>query len=92
MNLKYLNDRITLSHIPITAIAEEMGISRQTLYLKMKGERDFKTSEVYKLCDVLRLTNEEKRLIFFADEVDKNDNPTTDELLGLPAQNAKEAT
>lgn len=79
MNLKYLNDRITLSHIPITAIAEEMGISRQTLYLKMKGERDFKTSEVYKLCDVLRLTNDEKRLIFFADEVDKSDNPTTDE-------------
>lgn len=92
MNLKYLNDRITLSHIPITAIAEEMGISRQTLYLKMKGERDFKTSEVYKLCDVLRLTNEEKRLIFFADEVDKIDNSATDELLGLPAQNAKEAT
>lgn len=73
MNLKYLNDRISLSHIPITTIAEEMGISRQTLYLKMKGERDFKTSEVYRLCAILRLTNEEKRLIFFADEVDKID-------------------
>lgn len=65
MNLKYLNDRIALSHIPITAIAEEMGISRQTLYLKMKGERDFKSSEVFKLCGILRLTDEEKRLIFF---------------------------
>lgn len=74
MNLKYLNDRISLSHIPITAIAEEMGISRQTLYLKMKGERDFKASEVSRLCVILRLTNEEKRLIFFADEVDKIDN------------------
>lgn len=78
MNLKYLNDRIALSHIPITAIAEEMGISRQTLYLKMKGERDFKSSEVFKLCGILRLTDEEKRLIFFADEVDKSDNPNTD--------------
>ena len=77
MNLKYLNDRITLSHIPITAIAEEMGISRQTLYLKMKGERDFKSSEVFKLCGILRLTDEEKRLIFFADEVDKSDNSNT---------------
>ncbi len=80
MNLKYLNDRIALSHIPITAIAEEMGISRQTLYLKMKGERDFKSSEVFKLCGILRLTDEEKRLIFFADEVDKSDNPNTDPL------------
>jgi hypothetical protein len=80
LNLKYLNDRIALSHIPITAIAEEMGISRQTLYLKMKGERDFKSSEVFKLCGILRLTDEEKRLIFFADEVDKSDNPNTDPL------------
>ena len=92
MNLKYLNDCIILSHIPITAIAKEMGISRQTLYLKMKGERDFKISEVYKLCDVLRLTNDEKRLIFLQTKLAKSDNPTTDELLDVPAQNAKEAT
>lgn len=71
MNLNYLNDRITLSRIPIVAIAEQMGISRQSLYLKMKGERDFKTSEVSKLCEILRLTEEERTLVFFADEVDK---------------------
>lgn len=74
MNLSYLNDRITLSRIPITAIADEMGISRQTLYLKMKGEREFKSSEVYKLCEILRLTDEEKTLVFFADRVDKSVN------------------
>ena len=71
MNLEYLNDRITLSRIPITAIAEQVGLSRQSLYKKMKGERDFKSSEIEKLCDVLRLTQEEKSLIFFADKVDK---------------------
>jgi hypothetical protein len=77
MNLSYLNDRITLSRIPITAIANEMGISRQTLYLKMKGEREFKSSEVYKLCEILRLTDEEKTLVFFADRVDKSVNMST---------------
>ena len=74
MNLEYLNDRITLSKIPITAIAEGLGLSRQSLYLKMKGEREFKTSEVSKLCDLLRLTDEERMLVFFADKVDKNGN------------------
>lgn len=73
MNLNYLNDRITLSRIPITAIAEKMGLSRQSLYLKMKGEREFKSSEVVKLCEILRLTNEERMLIFFADGVDETD-------------------
>ncbi len=74
MNLKYLNDRILLSRIPITAIAESMGLSRQTLYHKMKGEREFKVSEVLKICELLRLTSEEKTLIFFAKEVDNSDN------------------
>ena len=77
MNLEYLNGKIALSRIPITAIAEEMGLSRQSLYLKMKGERDFKTSEVEKLCEVLRLTDDERLLIFFADEVDNSVNGTT---------------
>lgn len=72
MNLEYLNDRIAVSRIPITAIAEGLGLSRQSLYLKMKGERDFKTSEVTRLCEILRLTDEEKMLIFFADKVDKS--------------------
>lgn len=71
MNLDYLNDRITLSRIPIAAIAEQMELSRQSLYLKMKGKREFKSSEVTKLCEILRLTDEEKMLVFFADRVDK---------------------
>ncbi len=74
MNLKYLNDRIAISRIPIVALAELVGISRQSLYLKMKGEREFKTSEVTKLCEVLRLTDEERNLVFFADEVDRTVN------------------
>lgn len=74
MNLTYLNDRISLSGITITALADKMGISRQSMYLKMSGERDFKTSEVEKLCEILRLTAEERALVFFAQQVDKTDN------------------
>lgn len=74
MNLGYLNYKIEEIKIPITTIAEKMGISRQSLYLKMKGNREFKTSEIAKLCDILRLTNDEKNLIFFANEGDKSVN------------------
>lgn len=74
MNLEYLNNRIDEIKIPITTIAERMGISRQSLYLKIKGEREFKASEVSKLCDILRLTDEEKTLVFFADKVDNTVN------------------
>ncbi len=74
MNLEYLNNRIDEIKIPITTIAKRIGISRQSFYLKIKGEREFKVSEVSKLCDILRLTNKEKTLVFFADRVDKIDN------------------
>lgn len=71
MNLEYLNDRIKLSRIPITAIAEKLGLSRQSLYLKINGKRDFKASELTSLCDILRLTEQERILVFFADKVDE---------------------
>ena len=74
MDLKNLNNKIDEINIPITTIAEKIGISRQSLYLKLSGLRDFKVSEINNLCDILRLTNEEKSLIFFTDKVDKSDN------------------
>ncbi len=74
MDLKYLCNKIDEIKIPVKTIAEKMGISRQTLYLKMNGKREFKTSEITNLCEILRLTTEEKKHIFFTDEVDKNVN------------------
>ena len=74
MNLILLNSKIDEIKIPITTIAEKMGISRQTFYLKMSGQREFKASEIEKICDILRLTDDEKSSIFFADRVDKSDN------------------
>ena len=74
MDLYYLNSKIDEINIPITTVANKMGISRQSLYLKLKGRREFKTSEVRKICEILRLTIKERDRIFFADKVDKNDN------------------
>ncbi len=74
MDLMLLNSKIDEIKIPITTIAEKMGISRQTFYLKMSGQREFKASEIEKICDILRLTDDEKSSIFFADRVDKSDN------------------
>lgn len=67
MNLSYLENKIKEINIPKATIADKMGISRQTFYNKMKGVREFKTSEIESLCGILRLTTEEKSLIFFAD-------------------------
>lgn len=73
MDLKYLNNTIILSRIPITAIAEKLGISRTSLYNKLSGKRDFKVSEISKLCEILRLTEQERLLIFLADGADKEE-------------------
>lgn len=73
MDLKYLNNTIILSRIPISAIAEKLGISRTSLYNKLSGKHDFKVSEISKLCEILRLTEQERLLIFLADEADKEE-------------------
>ena len=74
MNLAYLECKIKEINIPKSTIAKKMGISRQALYMKMKGDIEFKASEMESLCEILRLTAAEKSTIFFADEVYKNGN------------------
>lgn len=74
MNLDLLKAKIDEIGISITAIAEKMSLSRQSFYLKLNGLREFKASEMNKLSDILRLTNDERAFIFFNDKVDKNAN------------------
>lgn len=65
MNLILLNEKIQEISIPKTVIADKMGISTQSLYLKLSGKRVFKTTEANKISDILRLTNAERTSIFF---------------------------
>ena len=45
-------------------IVNSLGISRQAFDKKRKGKTPFRASEVFVLCNLLNLTDEEKVLIF----------------------------
>lgn len=55
-----------------TYLADKIGISVQSLKLKIDNKSDFKSSEVMSLCQELGITRlADKERIFFAKEVDK---------------------
>jgi len=56
--------------IKMSFLADKMGISRQSLYLKLKGEREFDQGEIMSLKKVLRLSDKEFLTIFFGKAVD----------------------
>lgn len=60
-----LDEAIAKSGLRVTYIVEQLGISRQAFDRKRKGQYSFRQSEVYVLCDLLNLNDEQKRLIFF---------------------------
>lgn len=67
IDLVMLNEKMRDSGMTITAIAEKSNISRETLYNKMNGTRDFRASEIMNLSKTLRLTTAERDRIFFAE-------------------------
>lgn len=50
-------------------IAEQLGVTRSALCYKRRGLRPFRAAEIYVLCNLLNLTQEEKKKIFFAQQV-----------------------
>ena len=50
-------------------IVEQLGITRQGFDYKRKGKTTFRQSEVYVLCDLLGLTDQEKIEIFFPERL-----------------------
>lgn len=74
MNTSMLLDKIESSGISKSEIAETLGITRQGLYNKLYGKKEFKASEVRKLSELLDLTSAEREQIFFADCVGINAN------------------
>lgn len=65
MDIKLLKEKIENSGMTITSISEKTGISRETLYNRMK-KPDFKASEISALTEVLHLEKEERDVIFFS--------------------------
>lgn len=70
MDEKLLIIKVDACKLPRSVLAESLGLSRQGLYNKLTGRKEFKSSEIKRLSKLLALSPEEKEQIFFADGVD----------------------
>lgn len=64
-NLNKLNDLIECKGVKKTWLAEQLGITPQTLIYKLYGASDFKLQEVNTLCKILNIDEKETKQIFF---------------------------
>lgn len=71
VDLPTLKSYIEHSGYKTTYIAQFMGISRPSLFNKMHGRTDFTIMEVYKLSQLLGLSNDDIINIFFKGNVNK---------------------
>lgn len=55
MNRKLLRGKIAENEISQSELAKKIGISSQSLSRKLTGQREFKLSEVMRLCDALKI-------------------------------------
>ena len=62
-----LDDAIVKSGLRISYIIEQLGITRQAFDQKRKGRFAFRQSEVYVLCDLLKIDTAMKNAIFYPD-------------------------
>ena len=71
MNNELLREVIKDSGVKVTALADKIGISRQSLTMKLNGERSFDQGEIMAIKTNLHLTDEQFMQLFFNDDVDK---------------------
>lgn len=71
MDHELLKDTIQDRGVKVSVLADKIGISRQSLHMKLNGERSFDQGEIMAIKTNLRLSDEEFMAIFFNDGVDK---------------------
>lgn len=69
MNALKIKAAVVESGYSQTALAKEMNMSKNTLNAKLNGIRDFTTSEVRSMCQILCIPKEQIPNIFFADNI-----------------------
>lgn len=69
MNIDNLNAEIARCRLSIPALAEKIGMSKKTLYSRMRGETSFTQKEIAAISGVLNLSDEQILNIFFTKEV-----------------------
>jgi DNA-binding XRE family transcriptional regulator len=70
MNNEKLKEVIQKSGIKVSVLADKIGISRQSLHMKLNGDRNFDQGEIMALKTHLHLSDEQFMEIFFNDSVD----------------------
>lgn len=66
VNEEKLDEYIKNSGLRTSYITDKLGISREAFYQKKRGNISFRVSEVYVLCDLLKITDPvEKTKIFY---------------------------
>lgn len=68
-NTDRLQRKIEKSGLKLSYIANQMGISRNGLYKKIRNQTPFDQYEIDSLCNILNISLEEKENIFFANKV-----------------------
>lgn len=71
MNHELLKDTIQDRGVKVSVLADKIGISRQSLHMKLNGERSFDQGEIMAIKTTLRLSDEEFMEIFFNEGVDR---------------------
>lgn len=69
VNTQLLDKHIEQSGLKVGFIVDKIGISANAFYKKKDGRIPFRTAEIYVLCDLLKLTDNDKANIFFATEL-----------------------
>lgn len=69
INTQLLDKKIEDSGLKLGFIVDKVGLSRNGFDKKRKGINPFRIAEIYVLCDLLSLSDEDKSAIFFADKV-----------------------
>lgn len=68
-NTELLKQKIDESGYKMQFIAEQIGVSYQALYNKIGNKTEFLASEIMKLSELLKLTDEERNAIFFVEKL-----------------------
>ena len=71
MNNDLLKEVIQDNGVKVSVLADKIGISRQSLYMKLNGERAFDQGEIMALKTNLHLSDEQFMEIFFNDVVEE---------------------
>lgn len=69
VNLSKLQDKINESGMTIVSIAKKAGLSRETVYNRLKGKGEFTASEILMLTDILHLSKSERDDIFLREKL-----------------------